>query len=96
MDPITTYFATQGILGVIILMLIAVVIYQQRKNDAQFKQITELQDKRIADANQYTANYIVVAKEVVETSKDHLISLTFLQKAVDSLAVSMQKLLDNK
>lgn len=96
MDPVTTYFATQGILGVIIIMLLAVVIYLARKNDTQYKQISDLQDKRIADANQYTANYIAVAKEAVETNKDHLTALVFLQKAVDSIATSVQKVLDNK
>jgi hypothetical protein len=86
----------QGILGIVILILMGVAVWQQRRIDKKDIQITDLQDKRITDSNQYTSNYISIARESVETSKDNLSALSLLQRSVDTLATSLQKLLDNK
>lgn len=96
MDTITSYFAQQGLLGIIILMLIGVVIWLQKRIDNKDKQITDLQDKRITDANQYTSSYIAASKEAVETGRDNLSALSLLQRSVDALAQGLQKLLDKK
>lgn len=96
MDTITTYFATQGILGMIAIMFIGVIVWQQKRVDSKDKQITDLQNQRILDASQYTTNYIAIAKETVETSKDNLSALSLLQRSVDSLATTMQKQLDKQ
>lgn len=91
MDTITTYFATQGILGIIAVMFIGVIVWQQKRIDSKDKQITDLQNQRIIDANQYSSNYISIAKETVETSKDNLNALSLLQRSVDSLTTVLQK-----
>lgn len=96
MDIIINYFAQRGIYGIIILMLIFVIIYLVRRNDNLFQQVQDLQSKRVMDASQYNSTYIDVAKETVGISKDNLNSLSLLQRSVDALAGSMQKLIDNK
>ena len=96
MEEIVKFFAGQGVYGIIILMLIGVVIYLQKRIDGKDKEISGLQNQRIADANTYTTNYISIAKETVATSKEHLAALSLLQRSVDALATGLQKLLDNK
>ena len=86
MDSLTAYFAQQGVLGVIIIMLITVVLWQQKRIDKKDTQINELQDKRKADTDAYTVSYVATTREMVGTQKDNLNALTLLQRSVDSLA----------
>lgn len=95
MEIFTEYFFQQGILGVIIAMLIIVVIWQQRRIDGKDKQITDLQDKRIADTNGYTKSYTDTTREMIGTTRDSLNALNLLQRSVDALATALQSLLSN-
>lgn len=90
MDIITPYFAQQGILGIIIIMLVAVVLWQQKRIDGKDKIINELQDKRKADVDAYTASYVATTKEMVGTQKDGLNALNLMQRSVDNLATALQ------
>lgn len=96
MDTITSYFAQQGILGIIILMTIGIIVWQQKRIDNKDKQITDLQDKRLVDSNSYSQNYIQIAKEVVGTTRDSVNASSLLQKSVDGLTGSIQTLLGKK
>lgn len=92
----TTFYLTQGVLGVTVVVLIGVIIWQQRRIDTKDKQIFELQNLRIADSNQYSSTYIAIAKEGVETSKDQATAFNVLQTGVKDLANVVQKLIDKK
>lgn len=96
METITNFFLQQGILGVIIVMLIGVVVWQQKRIDLKDKQITDLQDKRVADTNAYTSSYTAANKEMVATTRDSLNALSLLQRSVDSMATALQNLINGK
>lgn len=96
MDQITSYFAQQGILGIIVLMVISVVIWQQKRIDNKDKQITELQDKRVSDTNNFTNGYTEISKEMVAAGKDTVNTLNLLQRSVDTLLSSLQNMLQKK
>lgn len=90
MDAFTSYFAQQGILGIIIIMLVGVVLWQQKRIDGKDKIINEIQDKRKNDVDAYTASYIATTREMVGTQKDSLNALILLQRSVDNLANAWQ------
>ena len=90
MDAFTSYFAQQGILGIIILMLVAVLLWQQKRIDGKDRVINEIQDKRKADVDAYTASYIATTREMVGTQKDALNALNLMQRSLDNLANAMQ------
>ena len=96
METINNYFLQQGILGVIIVMLIGVVIWQQKRIDIKDKQIIDLQDKRVADTNGYTNSYALATKEMVGTSKDIVNAVNLLQRSVDALATAFQGFINRK
>jgi len=90
MDIITPYFAQQGLLGIVIIMLVGVVLWQQKRIDGKDKIINDIQDKRKADVDTYTASYISTTREMVGTQKDSLNAITLLQRSVDNLANALQ------
>ena len=96
MDTISSYFLQQGVLGVIIVMLIGVIVWQQKRIDIKDKQIVDLQDKRVSDTNAYTASYTATTKEMVGTTRDSLNALNLMQRSIDSLATALQSLLNGK
>lgn len=95
LENISTYYLTQGVLGVTVVALIAVVIWQQKRIDAKDKQITDLQDKRVADTNSYTNSYTQTTREMVGVTKDSLNAMLLLQKSVDTVAQLLNNLISN-
>lgn len=93
MESLTTYYLTQGVLGVTVVALILVVIWQQRRIDSKDKQIIDLQNQRITDTNGYTASYVQTTKEMVAAQKDSLNATSLMQRSLDSLAGSLQNIL---
>lgn len=96
MDQITSYFAQQGVLGIMVIMLIGVIIWQQKRNDNLSRQVDELQNKRIADTNNFTNGYTEISKEMVAAGKDTVNTLNLLQRSVDTMLGSLQNLLQKK
>jgi len=96
MESVTSYFIQQGVLGVIIVMLIGVVIWQQRRIDNKDIQITELQDKRVSDTNAFTNGYTEISKTMVASGKDTVNTLNVLQKSIDTMFNALQTLLQKK
>lgn len=90
MDQITSYFAQQGVLGIVIVMLIGVVIWQQRRLDSKDKSIGDLQDKRKLEADAFTDIYVATTKEMVGTQKDSLNAINLLQRSVEALAEALR------
>lgn len=61
MDPnITTYYLTQGVLGVTVVVLIYVVIKLYNKGEAKQSRIDELQDLRLQDSKEVTKDVTAV------------------------------------
>lgn len=61
MDPnITTYYLTQGVLGVTVLVLIYVVIKLYNKGEDKQTRIDELQDLRLQDSKNVTKDVTAV------------------------------------
>lgn len=96
MEVITDYFLQQGILGVIIVGLIAVILWQQRRIDQKDVLIGELQEKRKADTDIYTKSYTDVVKEQIGAQKDSINTLNLLQQSVNSMATALSNLLNGK
>lgn len=53
-ENFTAYFFTQGFLGIAVLALGIVVIYQNKKLDKKDSRIEELQELRLADSKEVT------------------------------------------
>lgn len=96
METITSFFATQGILGIVILMLIGVVIYLARDGKGKEKELKELQDKRLMDSNTYTESFTNVAKEMVAANRDAVNSTAILQKSIDTISQILQQIVHDK
>lgn len=96
MDVITSFFASQGVLGIIILMLIAVIIYLARDGKTKENDLRDLQEKRLADSNTYTASFTNVAKEMVAANRDAVNSTAILQKSIDTISQILQSIVQNK
>lgn len=92
MEAVIEYFLRpeNGILGIIVVMLLGVVIWQQRKLDTKEKEITDLHKLRKADADSYTSSYTAVAKEQVAATRDNINTVNLLQRSIDSLATALQ------
>jgi len=90
MDVITNYFAQQGLLGIIIIMLIGVVIWQQRRLDKKDEEIkimnqavNVVQEKRINDLAQGQAAFIGLGKDLVNANGS-------IQKSLDTITRVME------
>lgn len=88
MDPssVSDFFFNNGILGVIVLVLGGVVVWQQKRLDARDQKYDVLQDKRTSDSEAHTASYIATTREMVGTQKDTLNAINFLQKSIEGLS----------
>ena len=96
MVEVTEYFFQQGILGVIIVGLITVILWQQKRIDKKDQSIGDLQEKRKNDTDVYTKSYTDVVKEQIVAQKDSVNTLNLLQQSVNSMADALSKLLNGK
>lgn len=62
-EGITSYFFTQGVLGVTVIVLGIVVIYQQKKIDKKDEKIESLYEARILDNKNQATDYREMAKD---------------------------------
>lgn len=98
MDRVIDYFLQpeNGILGVLIVILILVIIWQQRKLDKKEVEISDLQEKRKSDTDVYTKSYTDIAKEQVATARDNINTINLLQRSIDSLTTVLQSFINGK
>lgn len=96
METLLAELARQGLGYLIAVLLVGVIIWQQKRIDSKDKLITDLQDKRIGDSAVYSNNYVSLAKENVATSKDNLNALALLQNSVNTLANSLQNWINER
>lgn len=62
-DGITSYLFTQGVLGVAVIVLGIVVIYQQKKIDKKDEKLELLYEARILDNKTHAVDYREMAKD---------------------------------
>lgn len=97
-DKIADYFLQpqNGVLGVIVVILILIVVWQQKRLDKKDALVADLQEKRKIDVDTYTKNYTDMAKEAVGTQKDSTNAINLLQRSVDSLTAGFQSFMNGK
>lgn len=85
MESVINYFLEQGLLGVIIVMLIGVIVWQQKRLDKKDEEIklanqgvNVVQEKRIVDSQQNITSFVGMGKDLLNTSAS-------LQKSIDSV-----------
>jgi dTDP-glucose pyrophosphorylase len=88
--------AKDGLGYTLFVLSVFVIIYQNRKLDQKEKEISDLHDKRLEDANLYTANFTTVAKEMVGANKDSANATALLQKSIDSITQILQNIMQNE
>lgn len=98
MEVILEYFSQpqNGILGILVIMLVSVIIWQQRRIDSKDTLINDLLNKRVEDANSYTNGYVSTTREMVGSQKETVNAINLLQKSVDTVAQALQNLLNKK
>lgn len=98
MEQVINYFLRpeNGIQGIIIVALGSIVVWQQKRLDSKDKQITELQNQRLADTNSHTEKYTEVATQMVSATKDSVNAMGLLQRSIDSLAQAFQAFINGK
>lgn len=87
-DPgtgISNYLFTQGVLGIAVLALGIVVIYQQKKLDRKDDKIEALQDARVADNRDHARDYQEMAKDNSEVLQLNSQSNTLLATKIESV-----------
>lgn len=93
---IGTFFAQQGIYGIIILALGTVILWQQKRIDKKDDQYDALQDKRKADADSFTKTYVETTKEVVTSQTNNTNAVNLLQKSVETLVTGFQNFMNGR
>lgn len=98
MEAVIEYFLQpqNGIMGIIIIVLGSLLVWQQRRMDGKDKQITDLQNQRVTDTNSYTEKYTEIAKEAVTAIKDSVSNTNLLQRSLDSLAQAFNTFVNGK
>lgn len=82
-DQITNYLFTQGILGVVAVGLIVVVIYLQKKIDRKDLIIEALQNARLADNKEHTADYREMSKDDQQIMNDTSQNLRVMSEKIE-------------
>lgn len=94
MEIIIDYFSQpqNGILGILVIMLIGVVLWQQRRMDKKDTLINDLLEKRVSDANTFRDGYVDTTREIVGIQKDNLNAINLLQRSIDAIAQTLQNI----
>lgn len=95
LDGATTFYLTQGVLGVTVLVLGTVIYLQDKRYRADVKEkdtmITALQEKRTVETGAYTDKFITVSQTLLNQLKDILNIELSNQKAIETIASILQK-----
>ena len=95
-DQLTTYFFTQGVLGVVVLVLGIVIVLQYRTNRKDVKEMTltisTLQEKRVSDSNIYSEKFITTSQALLNQNKDMMTLMQGNQKGLETIASILQSM----
>lgn len=102
-DQLTTYFFTQGVLGVIVIVMAIVVVLQDRRNRQDLKEkdiinaalrleISTLQNQRVSDSNAYANNFIKTGETLTNQNKEAMTLIEGNQKAIEIVANILQSM----
>ena len=81
-EGFTNYLFTQGVLGVAVLALGVVIIYQQKKNDKKDLRIEELHGIILALVKEHATDYHDLAKEATEVMRQDSQNIAILSEKI--------------
>lgn len=92
MDPsvISNYYLQQGVLGVTIVVLAGVVVWQQKRIDSKEKELREMSDLRLKDSKDYTSSYTSTVEKYATLSEKNVTSDSLIMQAVNGIATLLQ------
>lgn len=90
MDEVIKYFFEQGLLGVIIVMLIGVVIWQQKKLDTKEKELRVALDARLEDSKSYSLVYNGTVEKYATLTEKTNNNDNLIMQAINGLAELMK------
>lgn len=82
---ISNYLLTQGVLGIAVLVLGIVVVYQQKKLDKRDEKIQALQDARLDDNKSHTLDYREMAKDNQEVLQGNSQSIQLMAAKIEAV-----------
>lgn len=102
-DQITTYFFTQGVLGIIVIILGIVVVLQDRRHRQELKEkdamiaalrleIATLQNQRVLDSTTYSEKFIKTSEQLLNQNKEAMTIGQGNQKAIETVASILQNM----
>lgn len=84
-DGVTSYLFTQGVLGVAVIVLGIVVIYQQKKIDKKDEKLELLYEARILDNKNHSTDYRDMAKDNQEVLQGNSQSILLLGSKIETV-----------
>lgn len=90
MDPVSSFYLTQGVLGVTVAALILVVVYQTRKIDSLQRDLKESLLLRLQDSKDYNGSYAGTVEKYATLSEKGLNSDGMMMQAINSIASILQ------
>lgn len=91
MDPVSSYYLTQGVLGVTVAALIVVIVYQVRKIDGLQKDLKDSLLLRLQDSKEYNTSYTGTVEKYAVLSEKGLQSDSLVMQAISNIAGLLQK-----
>lgn len=91
MDAVSSFYLTQGVLGVTVAALILVVVYQSRKVDGLQKDLKESLLLRLQDSKDYNNSYTGTVEKYAVLSEKGLQSDSLVMQAISNIASMLQK-----
>lgn len=90
MDPISSFYLTQGVLGATVAALIIVVVYQTRKIDSLQKELKESLLLRLSDSKEYNQSYAGTVEKYAVLSEKGLTSDSLVMQTLNGIAGILQ------
>lgn len=95
-EQLTNYFFTQGILGIINIVLAIVIVLQYRTSRKDSKEsaltVAALQEKRVSDSNIYSEKFITTAQQLLNQNKEQMTLIQANQKGLETVASILQNM----
>lgn len=90
MEQITNYFLQQGLLGVVIIMLVGVIIYQQRRIDKKEQDARDILDLRLKDSKDYTLSYNGTVERYATLAEKTTTNDELIIQSINGIAQNLQ------